>query len=271
MAANEPGQPPVITTGLTTGLTTALTETMGGGFTANLPTPSSVLAIGAHPDDVEFGCGGLLAKWAADGCIVHHLICTDGSKGTWDVSADTAALALRRQDEQRDAARLLGGASAGEVRFLGRVDGELVNDLTTRSEVARVIRELRPESVLGHDPWKRYRLHPDHRNAGLIACDAIVAARDPHFFPEHGIAHHRPERLLLWEADQPNHVEDVTAGIDAKIAALHAHVSQFESTMHAVDDDQLDSFDGRIRSRLAELGRPHGLDAAELFHLMTDL
>ena len=134
----------------------------------------------------------------------------------------------------------MSGASAGEVRFLGRVDGELDNDLATRSDVVRVIRELRPDVVLGHDPWKRYRLHPDHRHAGLLACDGVVAARDPHFFPEHGIAHHRPSALLLWEADEPNHVEDVTAWLDAKLDALLAHESQFESTMHAADDAELD-------------------------------
>ena len=256
MAANEPGQPP---------------SGMSQGFTRNLPTPESALAIGAHPDDVEFGAGGLLAKWAADGCVVHHLICTDGSKGTWDVEADVAALARRRQDEQREAARRLGGPSAGEVRFLGRVDGELLNDRATCSEVARTIRELRPDTVLGHDPWKRYRLHPDHRQAGLLTCDGIVAARDPHFFPEHGIAHHRPHRLLLWEADEPNHVEDVSSGLDAKLDALRAHESQFESTMHAVDDRDLASFDERIRAGLADLGRPHGISAGEVFHLMTDL
>jgi len=244
---------------------------LSGTFTRDLPTPASALAIGAHPDDVEFGSGGLLAKWAAAGCIVHHLICTDGSKGTWDVDADVSALALRRQDEQRAAARILGGSSAGEVRFLGRVDGELTNDLATRSDVARVIRELQPEIVLGHDPWKRYRLHPDHREAGLLTSDGIAAARDPHFVPEHGITHLGPERLLLWEADEPNHVEDVTATVDAKLAALHAHESQFESTMHAHDADELASFDTRIRDRLAELGRPHAVAAAEIFHLMTDL
>jgi LmbE family N-acetylglucosaminyl deacetylase len=256
MAANEPGQPP-----------SDLTAT----FTRDLPTPVSALAIGAHPDDVEFGCGGLLAKWAADGCIVHHLICTDGSKGTWDVGADVHALGLRRQEEQRAAALELSGAAAGEVRFLGRVDGELTSDLATRSEVAKVIRELRPETVLGHDPWKRYRLHPDHRNAGLLACDGIVAARDPHFFPEHGLAHHRPDRLLLWEADQPNHVEDVSATLEIKLNALRAHVSQFESTMHAIDDSELATFDQLVRERLAGLGQPHGMAAAEVFHLMSDL
>ena len=84
MAANEPGQP-------------ALTPPSSGeSFTHNLATPASVLAIGAHPDDVEFGCGATLAKWAADGCVVHHLICTDGSKGTWNPDADTRALAEQR-------------------------------------------------------------------------------------------------------------------------------------------------------------------------------
>ena len=157
------------------------------------------------------------------------------------------------------------------MRFLGRVDGDLVADRATVSDVARVIREVRPDVVLGHDPWKRYRLHPDHRNAGILVCDAIVAARDPHFFPEHGIAHHRPDALLLWEADEPNHVEDVTATVDRKLAALEAHESQFETTMHAAGDDDLEPFRARVRARLAELGAPHGLAAAEVFALLTDL
>ena len=260
MAANEPGQPsPLSSTSLATPSTT------------NLPTPASALAIGAHPDDVEFGCGGLLAKWAADGCVVHHLVCTDGSKGTWDPDVDVAALATRRQEEQREAARRLAGANAGEVRFLGHVDGELDSDLVTRGEVARIIRELRPQVVLGHDPWKRYRLHPDHRHAGLLACEGIVAARDPHFFREQGISHHRPEALLLWEADAPDHAEDVSAFVDAKLHALAAHVSQFESTMKAVDDDQLAAFGQRIRNRLGDLGRPFDMNAAEVFKLIADL
>ena len=102
-------------------------------------------------------------------------------------------------------------------------------------------------------------------------CDAVVAARDPHFFREHGIAHHRPAALLLWEADAPDHVEDVTEHVDAKLAALVAHESQFESTMHAVDEDELDAFRQRIRARLADLGEPHGYAAAEVFKLITDL
>jgi LmbE family N-acetylglucosaminyl deacetylase len=256
VSANEPGQPVVAAS-------TAVTR--------DLPTPRVALAIGAHPDDVEFGAGATLAKWAADGCVVHHLVCTDGSKGTWDPHADTAALVARRQAEQREAARRLAGDRAGEVVFLGYVDGELESGVGARSRVARVIRELRPDVVLGHDPWKRYRIHPDHRHAGLLTCDAVVAARDPHFFPEHGIAHHRPERILLWEADVVHHVEDVVGWVDRKLAALEAHESQFESTMKAVDDSQLGAFRTRVGDRLAGHGAAYGLGAAEVFAMIADL
>jgi len=258
MAANDPGQPLHPSNSVT-------------DWSRDLPTPPSALAIGAHPDDVEFGCGGLLAKWAADGCIVHHLVCTDGSKGTWDPDVDVAALAARRQDEQREAARRLAGARAGEVRFLDYVDGELGSDLIARGRVALVIRELRPAVVLGHDPWKRYRLHPDHRHAGILACDGIVAARDPHFYTDHPVPHHRPEALLLWEADAPDHAEDVSTSIDAKIDALEAHESQFESTMKAVDGAQLEEFRARQRDRVAALGKPHDMAAAEVFKLIDRL
>lgn len=255
MAANDPGQTP---------LTAA-------AWTRDLDVPGVALAVGAHPDDVEFGAGATLAKWAAAGCTVHHLVCTDGSKGTWDVAADLTHLVARRQNEQREAARRLAGPAVGEVTFLGRVDGELAADRATVGEVARVIRLLRPDVVLGHDPWKRYRLHPDHRHAGFLVCDAVVAARDPHFFPEHDLVHHRPSALLLWEADEPNHVEDVGDHVATKLAALEAHETQFESTMHALDEAALASFRARIRDRLAELGRPHGVAAAEIFRLLSDL
>ena len=94
MSANEPGQPPV-------------TAPNPQSWTHNLSAPTSALSIGAHPDDVEFGSGGTLAKWAANGTVVHHLVMTDGSKGTWDVNADTAALVALRQEEQRHAAARL--------------------------------------------------------------------------------------------------------------------------------------------------------------------
>lgn len=263
MVANDPGQPTL----------SPDAAALAGAATVDLDRPGTVLAIGAHPDDIEFGAGATLAKWAAAGTLVHHLVCTDGSKGTWDPEADTEALAVRRQDEQRAAARILSGANAGEAIFLGRVDGELENDLPTRLEIVRAIRTLTPDVVLTHDPWKRYRLHPDHRNAGQLVCDAIVGARDPHFHKDLALAPHRPTALMLFEADLPNHAEDVGATLDVKLDALLAHESQFESTMKAAggDPDQIEAFRKRITDRLAELGAPWGLDYAEVFALMVDL
>jgi LmbE family N-acetylglucosaminyl deacetylase len=241
-----------------------------GALHVDLPIPRRALAIGAHPDDIDFGCGGTLAKWAAGGCAVTELVLTDGSKGSWDPTADKPALIARRQVEQRAAASALG---ASEVLFLAHVDGELASGLPERAEVCRVIREVRPDVVLGHDPWKRYRLHPDHRHAGFLAVEGIVAARDPHFFPDQGLAPHRPTCLLLWEADEVDHVEDIEEFIAAKLSALLAHQSQWESTMGIGAEPTADgrAFESRIRDRAAEAGAAAGLPLAEAFKRLDRL
>ena len=180
---------------------------------------------------------------------MHHLILTDGSKGTWNPDEDIATLVKTREVEQRAAAAALG--TTGDVVMLGEVDGELESGLAQRERVAYWIRALEPDVVLGHDPWKRYRLHPDHRHAGWLAVDGVVAARDPLFFPDHGLPHHRPDVLLLFEAEEPDHVEDVTGYEAAKLAALLEHRSQFVTTMYIDEADtgeQLQAFrDRRLR------------------------
>ncbi len=255
--------------------------------TVDLPPPATALAVGAHPDDIEFGCGATLAKWATHGCKVHHVVLTDGSKGTWDPEADLARLVEDRAAECRAAAAVIdgdpsagrdvGGLGAGRadsrVHFLGRVDGELVDGPSERREVARLIRLLRPQVLLVHDPWRRYRLHPDHRAAGSLTIGALVAARDPHFFPELGLPPQRPESLLLWEPDQPNHVEDVLGFEDVKIAALLCHGSQAESTFGIPGGDEgpladEESFASKVRRQLASHGSLAGIEAGEAFHLM---
>lgn len=240
----------------------------------DLPVPASALAIGAHPDDIEFECGGTLAKWGAAGTAVHFLVCTDGSKGTWDVGADTAALVARRRDEQADAARRI--APGAQVHFLDAIDGELANTVERRGDVARVIRQTTPDVVLGHDPWRRWRMHPDHRNAGFLTVDAVVAARDPHYHREHmaeGLAHHRPSALLLFECEEPDHVERIAQShLDAKIDALLAHVSQFETTMgiDAGDDGgpQTTAFRARTLGEARDHGRLAGVGLGEAFRLL---
>ena len=228
--------------------------------------PARVLAIGAHPDDIEFGCGATLAHWARRGAHVELLVLTDGSKGSWEPDQDLGALIMTRREEQHAAAHALGAAG---VRFLDAVDGELDADARRREEVCGVIREVRPDVVFGHDPWKQYRLHPDHRHAGELVIDGIVAARDPHYFPDAGLPH-RPARLLLFEAQVVDHVERVDAvDIAAKIDALLCHRSQWRSTMN-IDEGSPDAetqkaaFEDRIRDGINRVG-------GEEFKLLTDL
>ncbi|MBP6730121.1 MAG: PIG-L family deacetylase [Microthrixaceae bacterium] len=241
-----------------------------------LDVPGTAVAVGAHPDDVEFWCGATLARWAAAGAVVHVVICTDGSKGTWDPHADTAALAERRAIEARSAAARLG--TTGEVVLLGNVDGELVADRAATERVAFHLRRLRPDVVLGHDPWKRYRLHPDHRAAGFLTVDGVVAARDPHFFPQQGVAAHRPSELLLFEADEANHAEPGDPQwLDHKIGSLLTHESQLETTHFYRVGAPADRAAARAafaddeRRKMAEAGRPFGLALAEVFHRMSGM
>jgi LmbE family N-acetylglucosaminyl deacetylase len=230
--------------------------------------PERALAIGAHPDDIEFGCGGTVAGWASAGAEITMLIVTDGSKGSWDPQVDPDELARRRAEEQAAAADRLG---AKAVVTLGYTDGELEYSMELRRRICEQIRTHRPDVLLSHDPWQRYQLHPDHRATGFGAVDGMVAARDPLFFPDMGLPAHRPAAMLLWSADEPDHWEDVGAGLEAKIAALLCHSSQGETTManaHVGGAAQA-AFAARIRSRAAAVGAPQGLDAAEAFKRLT--
>lgn len=236
----------------------------------DLPPPERALAVGAHPDDVEFGCGATLAKWAAAGSEIHILVLTDGSKGTWEGDADTSALVGVRESEQHDAAAVLGVAG---VHLLRIVDGELQSGLAERARVCETIRAVRPDVVLGHDPWKRYRTHPDHRHAGFLTIDGIVAARDPHFYTEQPYRAHRPRELLLFEAEVEDHFEDVGGFVERKTQALLAHRSQWRSTMSIGSDSPAarEPFVRRIHDQARTAGATVGLGGAEGFKRINRL
>ena len=215
-----------------------------------MPIPGRVLTIGAHPDDAEYGAGATLARWADAGTRITMVVVTDGSKGTWDPGRKAQDLAAERRAEQERAAEILGAVS---VEHLGHVDGELEYTMDLREELSRLIRLHRPDVVLTHDPWERYQLHPDHRVTGYAVVDAVVAARDPLFYPEQGLDPHRPGSILLWAADEPDHVEPATpAAVARKVQALLCHTSQSETTMAdaAASDGQRRVFAERIESRL---------------------
>ena len=111
-------------------------------------------------------------------------------------------------------------------------------------------------------------------HAGFLAVDGVVAARDPHFFPEQQLPHHRPSALLLFEADEPDHVEDVSGFAEAKVAALLEHRSQWLTTHEiadAADQAQVDRFTRRVVDGLAGHGAAAGVAHGEAFKAIFDL
>lgn len=234
-----------------------------------LSTPERVLTIGAHPDDAEFGAGASLARWVSEGARVTMLIMTDGSKGAWDPTTDPPALADTRRAEQKAAAAILG---AEEVIHLDRVDGELEYTMDLRTEVALQIRRVRPNVVLSHDPWQRYQMHPDHRATGLAAMDGVISAREPMALTESGLAAHRPDAILLWSADEPDHAEPVNERwFGVKLSALLCHATQARTSMgnaHS-DADARRQFEEMLTEWHRTNGQRLGTGPSEIFKRLT--
>jgi LmbE family N-acetylglucosaminyl deacetylase len=220
-----------------------------------------VLAVMAHPDDVDFSAAGTVATWTDKGIEVAYLIVTDGDAGGFDPTVPRSDIAGIRRAEQTAAAKCAG---VGDVRFLGYPDGRVEATIGLRRDIARVIRQVRPDRVLIPSPERDleriHANHPDHRAVGAAALDAVYPdARNPYAFPELV----RGEGLEAWTAREvwisggpaPNHHVDVTDVFDRKLAALKAHVSQ---TAH------MDGLEDGLRGRLAAGAQAGGLPDGRL-------
>jgi len=219
-------------------------------------TPQRVLFIAAHPDDTELSSGGTIAKWAAAGSEIIYVICTNGDKGTHDHFLSPYRLAEMREAEQLAAARVVG---AKQVVFLRYPDGELQPASPLRIELAMLIRHFRPHVIFTHDAWRSYQIHPDHRNVGLITCDAIVSARDHLFLPAMnaiGLKAYAPSELYMWGADAPDYFEDISDVIELKLRAVAEHKSQLP---------QIGDWETRIRQWASDVGVKAGATYAEAF------
>ena len=221
-----------------------------------------VLVISAHPDDVDFGCGGTLAKWAGEGAEVFYCLCTSGDKGTDDPTIPNHALALQRESEQRAAAGVVG---AKEVVFLRKTDGELQYSLEFRGELVRVIRQYRPRTLFTHDPANRafdnqYIFHSDHRVVGEVVFDAAYpAAQNRNFYPGHlaeGLSPHGVSEMYFFAAAQPDTWIDITSTLDLKVKALRCHASQIKNPK---------LMERMVRTWFGSWGREKGFAYAERF------
>ena len=114
--------------------------------------PERVLVISAHPHDAEIWCGGTVARWIKEGAEVHYVLCTDGGKGTFDRRVSSQELAVIREAEQREAAKILG---VEQIVVLGHPDGELEDSDDFRRELVRQIRLVRPDVLICPEPYRR--------------------------------------------------------------------------------------------------------------------
>ncbi len=189
--------------------------------------PSSAMVIVAHPDDAEFLCGGTVAKWCAEGWEVRYVVVTNGDKGSHDPSMHPEKLAAIREEEQRQACRVLG---VKECIFLGYPDGFTSDDHELREQIVRLLRRYRPEVVITWDGFRHSFNHRDHRIVGMAAADAIYPlVRDRLFYPRHeeeGLEAHQVNEVLLAGATDPDYEVDITDYWHVKVEAILCHQSQ---------------------------------------------
>ncbi len=193
----------------------------------------NILAIGAHPDDIEIFMFGTLAACAARGDHVDYVIATDGAKGG---TGDAASLSATRKREAEAAAALLGVVP----RFLDFPDGALAADAALVAALKAVIGEVEPDLILTH-PANDY--HGDHRalseavriaasfSAPVVHCDALRGV-----------------------GSTPVYYVDITAHIEAKSEAIRAHASQ-DPERFVVASRQLSAF------RASQANAPEGAHA----------
>jgi LmbE family N-acetylglucosaminyl deacetylase len=193
--------------------------------------PERVLAVVAHPDDIDFGSAGTIAHWTARGVEVAYCIATYGDAGGFDETPREQVPALR-EAEQRAAAKTLG---VSDVTFLGYPDGRVYVTHELRRDISRQIRRFRPERVLAQSPqrnWHRIAAsHPDHLAVGeATLCAVYPDARNrfahPELLAEEGLDPWTVSEVWLMGGPKADHYVDVTDSFDRKVAALRAHSSQ---------------------------------------------
>jgi LmbE family N-acetylglucosaminyl deacetylase len=219
-----------------------------------------VMVVTAHPDDPEFGAGGTVAKLVKEGREVTYVIATNGNKGSSDRAIAPERLALIREAEQRNAARVLG---VGHVEFLGYEDGEVEDTRQLRLDVTRQIRRWQPDLIITQHPNRTYSnfhgWHRDHRiTAGVVLDCVYPLARDhlsfPELLPEY--EPHKVREVYMTQWEQPTLLVDITETMELKFAAITCHASQ-------VGDFK--AVEARLRQRFATLGTGKGYAYAEGF------
>lgn len=227
-----------------------------------------ILVIAAHPDDVDFGVAGTVATWTDLGIAVTYCMVTNGDAGGFDPAIARSEIAGIRQAEQTAAAKEVG---VHELVFLGHPDGYLEPTLTLRRDLARVIRQVRPQRVVCQAATRNldriFASHPDHLAAGeATMCAVYPDARNEFWCPELVAEGHQPwsvSEVWIMGGQEPNHFVDVTVQVERKLAALRRHESQ-----HRNPDGVIEMVSAWLLVSGKTAGLPEG-HSAEVFRVVA--
>ncbi len=227
--------------------------------------PERVLVICAHPDDIEFGVAGSVAKWKQDGAEVIYCLVTDGAAGDNNPGTDLQKLKQTRREEQQAAAEVIG---VKDVRFLDYPDGVLEPTLEVRRDLTRIIREVKPDRVVCQDPTTfftrgEYVNHPDHRAAGEAAIYATFPSSPSRpIFPDlldEGFEPHQVIDLYMTLTTNPDTIVDISSTLEDKLEALVQHRSQLGDGKDAAE---------RVRGWAKANGEDNGVAYGEVFRVI---
>ena len=219
-----------------------------------------ILAIGAHPDDVELGCGGTLAKLISEGKTVAVIDLTQGELGTRGTN-------VTRAEEAAESTRIMGYVSRENLKMK---DGFLVNSEDNQMQIVKMIRKYQPEMVFANAIDDR---HPDHAKASKLVSDACFLSglvKIETTLNNESQKAWRPKHIfnyIQWKNITPAFVIDVSDFMEKKIEACLAYKTQFydpnstEPMTPIASKDFLES----LTYRAQDLGRLSGVNFAEGF------
>jgi LmbE family N-acetylglucosaminyl deacetylase len=233
----------------------------------DLTDVKTVLAVVAHPDDIDFGWAGSVAVMTDAGIDVVYCLVTDGDAGGAETGTPREEMAPLRRDEQRAAAGIVG---VTELHFLGYPDGRVEPSLDLRRDISRIIRQVKPDRVMTQSSERTldriYASHPDHLAAGeATLCAVYPDARNRWAHPEleaEGLEPWSVPAMWVGIGGSPaTHYVDITTAVDRKIAALLSHKSQLPDP--AATEEMVRSWTGAT-AQLAGLSEGRAAEAMRL-------
>ena len=230
-------------------------------MTTNL-IPKRILAVGAHPDDIETSCAGTLAKYIHQGAEVSIAVVNNGDAG--HMTIPPKELADIRHAEAEKAAKILGA----DFYWLGLIDGMLFEDIDTRLRFVELIRKAKPDLIITHNPDD---YHPDHKAVSRLVFDASFLSGLPNVKTD-SLFHPGVQPLYYFDTAggvnfSPTEFVDITDTYEIKLKMLSCHVSQIKWAKDHDNVDLLHMMETFARAR----GYQCGVTFAEAFRSETML